>query len=108
MKVDVGIWGKLTWVVIVLTLLAGLVLVGGWYLPLISQNERMRAEILKLDNQIQQEEELAKHLKSTYEALRHDSNTVERLVREKFGYAKSGENVFRFDPPATNNPQPQH
>ncbi len=103
MKVDLGIWGKLTWVVIVLTLLAGLVLVGGWYLPLISQNERMRAEILKLDRQIQQEEELAKHLKASYEALRHDSNTVERLVREKFGYAKAGETVFRFDAPATNS-----
>jgi cell division protein FtsB len=103
MKVDLGIWGKLTWVVIVLALLSGLMLVGGWYLPLISQNERMRAEILKLDTQLQQEEDLAKRLKSSYEALRHDSNTVERLVREKFGYAKAGETVFRFEPPATNN-----
>jgi len=106
MKVDLGIWGKLTWVVIVLALLSGLMLVGGWYLPLISQNERMRAEILKLDTQMQQEEDQAKRLKSTYEALRHDSNTVERLVREKFGYAKTGETVFRFEPPATNSLDP--
>jgi cell division protein FtsB len=107
MKVDLGIWGKLTWVVIVLTLLAGLMLVGGWYLPLISQNERMRAEILKLDTQIQQEEEQAKRLKATYEALRYDSNTVERLVRGKFGYARAGETVFRFETPATNGPGPR-
>jgi cell division protein FtsB len=103
MKVDLGIWGKLTWVAIVLAFLSGLMLVYGKYLPLIRQNERMREEILKLDAQMQQEEDMAKHLKASYEALRHDSNTVERLVREKFGYAKAGETVFRFETPPTNN-----
>lgn len=106
MKVDLGIWGKLTWVVIVLALLAGLMLVYGKYLPLIRENERMREAILKLDAQLQQEEDQARHLKATYEALRHDSNTVERTVREKFGYARAGETVFRFESPATNTQAP--
>ncbi len=102
MKVDLGIWDKLTWVVTILALLAGLTLVVGWYLPLINQNERMRHEILKLNDQIQQEEETAKKLKASIEALQHDPKTVERLTRERLGYAKPGETVIRFEAPATN------
>jgi cell division protein FtsB len=103
MKVDLGIWGKLTWAVTILALLAGLALVVGWYLPLINQNERMRHEILKLGEQIQQEEETSKKLKASIDALQHDPKTVERLIREKLGYARPGETVIRFEEPATNS-----
>jgi cell division protein FtsB len=101
MKVDLGIWGKLSWVVTILALIAGLILVVGWYLPLINQNERMRHEIFKLSAQIQQEEEVGKKLRASIEALQHDPKTVERLTREKLGYAKPGETVVRFE--ETNN-----
>ena len=102
MKVDLGIWGKLTWVVTVLALLAGLTLVVGWYLPLINKNERMRHEIFKLSEKIQQEEETSKKLKASIDALQHDPKTVERLTREKLGYAKPGETVIRFEESASN------
>jgi cell division protein FtsB len=98
-KVDVGIWSKLTWVAIVLAMIAGLMLVAGWYLPLIRQNERMRKDILALSIQIQKEEKDARDLKASIEALRHDPKTVERLAREKLGYAKPGETVIRFEQP---------
>ena len=52
MKVNLGIWDKLTPVVIFLLFIAGILLVGVWYLPLIKQNERMRKEILRLDDKI--------------------------------------------------------
>ncbi len=102
MKVDLSIWDKLTWMVIVLGLATGLVLVGGWYWPLIKTNERQRKEILRLSGQIRQEEDSAKRLKSSIDALRHDPKTIERQAREKFGYAKAGETVFHFEPAATN------
>ena len=38
MKVDLGIWDKLTKLVIFLLFLAGLVGLAVWYLPLIKQN----------------------------------------------------------------------
>ncbi len=50
MNVDLGIWDKLARLVIFLLFVAGLLLVGVWYLPLIKQNERMRKEVLRLDN----------------------------------------------------------
>ncbi|MGA2241121.1 MAG: septum formation initiator family protein [Verrucomicrobiota bacterium] len=104
MNVDLGIWSKLTKVVVGLVVLAFLLLIGMCYLPLIHQNERMRREILRLDAQLQKEEEKSKQLKAEIEALRNDPKTIERLTREKLGYARPDETVVRFEPATTNTP----
>ena len=103
MKVDLGIWDKLTRMVIFLVFVAGILLVAIWYLPLIKQNERYRKEILRLDNLIQKEEETSKQLRNSIDALRFDPKAVERLARERLGYAKTGETVIRFEEPQTNS-----
>ena len=100
--VNLGIWSKLTRVVTGLLLVAGLLALAVWYLPLIHQNERMRKEVLRLDGQVAREEAMAKELKTSIEALRNDPKSVERLAREKLGYAKPGETVIRFEEPVTN------
>jgi cell division protein FtsB len=91
-------------VVVGLVVLAFLLLIGMCYLPLIHQNERMRREILRLDAQLQKEEEKSKQLKAEIEALRNDPKTIERLTREKLGYARPDETVVRFEPATTNTP----
>jgi cell division protein FtsB len=96
MNVDLGIWSKLTKVVVGLVVLAILLLIGMCYVPLVQQNERMRAEILRLETQLQKEEEDSRQLKAQIEALRNDPKTVERLTREKLGYARPDETVVRF------------
>jgi cell division protein FtsB len=98
-NVDLGIWGKLTRVVVFLLCVAGLLGVAVWYLPLIKQNERMRRVVLQLDTQIAKAEENNRRLKISIEALRYDPKAVERLARERLGYAKPGETVIRFDEP---------
>ena len=70
---------------------------------MIKQNERMRREILRLDNAIQKEEDTAKQLRTSIDTLRYDPKAVERLARETFGYAKAGETVIRFEEPRTNS-----
>ncbi|MGD0614614.1 MAG: septum formation initiator family protein [Verrucomicrobiota bacterium] len=102
MNVDLGIWGKLTRVVIFLFLIAGLMGLAVWYLPLIRTNERMRKETFRQDTQIQKQEEISKQLKASIDALRYDPKAVERLARERLGYAKPGETVIRFEPRVTN------
>jgi len=102
MNVDLGIWSKLTKVVVGLVVLAFLLLIGMCYLPLIHQNERMRREILRLDALLQKEEEKSKQLKTEIDALRNDPKTIERLTREKLGYARPDETVVRFEPATTN------
>jgi len=104
MNVDLGIWSKLTKVVVGLVVLAVLLLIGMCYLPLIQQNERMRTDIYRLDAQLQKEEEKSKQLKAEIDALRNDPKTVERLTREKLGYARPDETVVRFEVPVTNAP----
>jgi cell division protein FtsB len=103
MHVDLGIWDKLTRLVIFLLFLAGILGLAVWYLPLIKHNERMRKQILRLDTQIQKEDETAKQLWSSINALRHDPKAIERLARERWGYAKPGETVIRFEDRGTNN-----
>jgi cell division protein FtsB len=102
MKVDLNIWDELTRVVIFLLFVAGILLVAIWYLPLIKQNERMRKEILRLDTLVQKEEDAGKQLRTSIDALRRDPKAVERLARERLGYAKTGETVIRFELPHTN------
>jgi len=104
--VDLGIWGKLSRVIVILLLMAlalGAVL---WYWPLFEQNERMRQEILLLHQEIQSEEELARQLKASIFILQKDTKTIERLAREKLGYAKPGETVIRFEATATPSNAP--
>jgi len=100
-----NIWEKLTRVVIFLLFVAGLLVVAVWYLPLIRENERYRKEILRYDALIHKEEETSKQLRSSFDSLRHDPKAVERLSRERLGYAKPGETVIRFDSPNTNATQ---
>jgi len=102
-NVDLGIWSKLTKVVVGLVVLAVLLLIGMCYLPLIQENTRMRTQILKLDQQLQTEQEKSQRLQSQIDALRNDPKTVERLAREKLGYARPDETVIRFETSATNN-----
>ena len=104
MNVDLGIWSKLTKIVVGLVVLAVLLLIGMCYLPLIQENTRMRAQILKLDQQLQTEQKKSDQLQVQIDALRNDTKTIERLAREKLGYAKPGETVIRFETPVTNAP----
>ena len=104
MNVDLGIWGKLTRVVVFLFALAGVLMVALWYLPLINKNERMRKIILEQDVKLQQEKETNKQLRATIDSLQTDPKAVERLVRERLGYGKPGEILVRYEEPATNRP----
>ena len=105
MNVDLGIWDKLTKLIVLLLVLTTLLGVGAWYLPLIKQNERMRREILKLEAEFRKEEENYKRLKASIDAMR-DPRTVERLAREKLSYARPGETIIRFEPPPVQTAPP--
>jgi cell division protein FtsB len=100
-NVEHDIWSTLTKFVVGLIVLAVLLLIGMCYLPLIQENTRMRAQILKLDQQLEAETNQLSQLQAQIDALRNDPKTVERLAREKLGYAKPDETIIRFEP-ATN------
>jgi cell division protein FtsB len=97
MHVNLGIWDKLTRVVVFLLFMAGLVALFFWYLPLIQQNQRYRKDILTLDGSIAQQERLARELKAQIDSAQNDPRTLERLAREKLGWARSNETVIHFE-----------
>jgi cell division protein FtsB len=103
-NVDLGIWQKLTRVMAVLIFVAAILVVVVWYIPLFQQNERMRKEIQSLQGQIRREEAASRALENHINALKNDPKTVERMAREKLGYAKTGETVIYFQPRVTNGP----
>jgi cell division protein FtsB len=102
MNVDLGIWDKLTRVVIFLVFVACLLIVAMWYLPLIKQNERYRKQLLLQDARLEKAKEDGKQLHNSIEALSRDPKAVDRLIRERLGYVKPGETVIRFEAPVTN------
>jgi len=102
MKVNLGIWDNLSKGVIFLLVVAGLLAVFFWYLPLIQQNQRYRKDILGLDLKIQAQERLARQLRASIDAVQNDPRTLERLVREKLGYARTNETVIHFQSLAPN------
>lgn len=104
MKVEIGIWQRLTKVVVFLLGVAAILAVIVWYLPVIRHNEGMRREILRIEGRVKEEEEKGKRLKSEIEAIRTDPRTVERLARERMSYARSNETVIRFEPVQRTRP----
>jgi cell division protein FtsB len=100
--VNVGqsIWDKLFRLVLVMMVLAAVLGTILWYQPVIKANQRMREEKMALDKRIEQENESARKLDLELRAMQNPT-TIERLARERLSYAKPGENVIHFDPPAT-------
>jgi cell division protein FtsB len=94
-------WHRLSQLVIGLIVIACLLGVFFWYLPVFEQNARMRHQILTLENQVKIEEQKQKMFETAIRNLREDPKTVERLARERLGYAKPGETVIYFEPPKT-------
>ncbi len=106
MNVAESIWNKLTRVVVFLLLLAGLMGIGVWYLPLIRQNVRLRKQLEQLDRQVEQERQTKKEQEAAIQALR-DPKAIDRLIRNQLLYAKPGETVIRFEEPITNSFPPR-
>lgn len=96
-KVDLGIWSWLTQAVVALIAIAALLLIGMAYLPQIQKNERMRRELDRLDQELTAQKKMSDQLQQELNALRNDPKTVERLARERLGYAKPDETVIRFE-----------
>jgi cell division protein FtsB len=104
MKVDLRIWDRLSRFIILLLIVAAVLGVALWYVPVIRDNEQMRKQILTLERQIELELQRSRELSAEVESYR-DPRTVERLARELLKFSRPDEFVIRFeDPPLTNRP----
>ena len=99
MNVNLGIWDKLSKLVIFLLFITGLTWVFFWYLPLIQKNQNYRKRLLQLEAEYAQQEKIDRQLRSRIDAVQNDPKTVERLARETLGWAKTNEVVVHFEAP---------
>jgi len=96
-------WDRMTKAVLFLLLVALVLLLAQFYVPLFKQNQRLREKNIRLDAAIRKEEEAGRKMEKEIEALKTDPEAVERLAREQLGYGKPGETIFRFENPKTNS-----
>ena len=95
-RVNLGVWEKLAKLIYVLLALSGVIGVALWYMPLMKRNHEVRKELKALEARIRLENSAIQELRIALDAVKNDTNTVERLARERLGYAKEGESVIRF------------
>jgi cell division protein FtsB len=98
-----NIWNTLTRLLVVLLGIAAVLGIVVWYEPVVQENQRMREEKFELDKKIEQESKTAKRLETQLRSFQNpvlEKTLVERLARERLSYAKPGENVIHFEPPA--------
>jgi cell division protein FtsB len=74
-----------------------------YYRPVIAENEQMRRDIFNLQEQIKAQQALALDYSNQIMILQNDPKTVERLTREKLGYARPDETVIHFESAPTNH-----
>lgn len=106
--------GGILWLLNKLTkgvfVLLALVIVVALFIPLFRQSQRLSEEKYQLEQEVKALEAENKALEEEAAALSRDPKSVERVAREKMGWARPEEKVYRFEQPkqkpASNNVPP--
>ena len=94
-EVELGFFGWMNRVLVVLIVLAVLAGIGMSYLPLIQQNQRYQERVQRKQADVERLDAEIKRLDTEIRLLKTDSRFLERKIRE-LGYAKADEWVVTF------------
>lgn len=94
------VWNHLSSVVVFLLFVLGGLAVGIWYLPEIQRNQELQTERLQLERQLAAAQAHGRALQASLKAFTNNPAAAERIIRERFGFARPGEVVVHFEPPA--------
>lgn len=94
-QVSWGVYGWLNRIVSVLIVMALCAAIIVKYVPLIRQNQRMRADLERQESETRDLRHRVERLTAELRALRTDPRTVERRLRE-LGYARPEDVVVTF------------
>lgn len=88
-----------------LILVACLILLICWFLPLVKERDRQQHYLQTLKQQVDEERAVFNKQSKKLRLLENDPAYTELLARDKLDLMKPGETIFRMDP-AGPNPQP--
>ena len=98
-RVSLGVLGWLNRLLVVLISMAVVGAMGLRYVPLIRQNQMMRADVQLQQDKVDRLKSEVSRLEAEIRALKTDPRTVERRLRE-LGYARPDEVVVTFREPS--------
>ena len=96
LRLDYGWSSILIKVAYILFFLAAVAGLAYYYIPLIKKSRAFEHELEAKQLALKQEEELNTRLKREIELLKKDPEYVEKVVRDKLGYAREEETIYRF------------
>ena len=94
------VWDTLSKITLFLLFFAALLFAFLQYLPLIQKNQNYRKELLAFDARVTEQERVGRQLRASIDSLQNDPRAIERLAREKLGWAKTNEMIIRFEQPS--------
>ena len=83
-------WGK--WLILMAALFVGILM----FVPILQSVQRYHREYNLKQAELQKELEKQKQLVAEIDRLKNDPEYTERLVRDKLGWARPDETLFRF------------
>jgi cell division protein FtsB len=84
----------------ILVIVAFLILLICWFLPLIKERQRQQSTVQALKESVARERALYNKQSKKLALLQSDPNYLELLARDKLDLMKPGETIFRMDSPS--------
>jgi cell division protein DivIC len=100
---DDWIRSLLTRILYLLVLVATLILLICWFLPLVKERQRQQVALQNLKQQVEQERAIYNKQSKKLRLLENDPAYVELLARDKLDLMKPGETIFRMEPSPENS-----
>jgi cell division protein FtsB len=97
LKLDYGWTSILIRIAYLLFFIAAVAGIATYYIPLIKKTQAFERELTAKQLALQKEEEMNSKLKREIELLKKDPEYVEKVARDKLGYGRDGETIYRFD-----------
>ena len=100
---DDWIRSLLTRILYLLVLVAALILLVCWFLPLVKERQRQQVALQNLKQQVEQERATYNKQSKKLTLLENDPAYMELLARDKLDLMKPGETIFRMEPGPENS-----
>ena len=69
------------------------------FLDKYSEYNKLSTDLLEMKRSLNQQQKENENLRQDIESLRKDNQMIEKKIRERFGWCRDGETIYKFDPP---------